>query len=87
VFICFEGIDGAGKTTQARMLYQALKDLGVKTELVADPGTTKIGTAIRQILLHNNEPITPIAQMLLNVTAIEHRLSITRWRNAVNLVV
>lgn len=65
MFICFEGIDGAGKTTQARMLYQALKDKGVKTELVADPGTTKIGTAIRQILLDNDGPITPFAQMLL----------------------
>lgn len=65
MFICFEGIDGAGKTTQARMLHQALKDKGVKTELVADPGTTQIGTAIRQILLNNDGPITPMAQMLL----------------------
>jgi dTMP kinase len=65
VFICFEGIDGAGKTTQARMLFQALKDKGVRTELVADPGTTQIGTAIRQILLNNDGPITPMAQMLL----------------------
>lgn len=65
MFICFEGIDGAGKTTQARMLFQALKDKGVRTELVADPGTTQIGTAIRQILLNNDGPITPMAQMLL----------------------
>ena len=65
MFICFEGIDGAGKTTQARMLFQSLNDMGVKTELVADPGTTQIGTAIRQILLNNDGPITPVAQMLL----------------------
>lgn len=65
MFICFEGIDGAGKTTQARMLFQALTAAGVKAELVADPGTTKIGTSIRQILLDNDGPITPIAQMLL----------------------
>lgn len=65
MFICFEGIDGAGKTTQARMLFQALKEKGYKTELVADPGTTQIGTAIRQILLNNDAPITPFAQMLL----------------------
>jgi dTMP kinase len=65
VFICFEGIDGAGKTTQARMLFQALKDKGYRAELVADPGTTQIGTAIRQILLNNDGPITPLAQMLL----------------------
>lgn len=65
MFICFEGIDGAGKTTQARMLFQALKDKGYRAELVADPGTTQIGTAIRQILLNNDGPITPLAQMLL----------------------
>ncbi len=65
MFVCFEGIDGAGKTTQARMLAQRLKQDGVPAELVADPGTTKIGTAIRQILLHNDAPISVMAQMLL----------------------
>jgi dTMP kinase len=65
VFICFEGIDGAGKSTQARMLQQHLAKDGYKVELVADPGTTKIGTAIRQLLLDNDGPITPVAQMLL----------------------
>jgi dTMP kinase len=47
------------------MLFQSLKEKGVKAELVADPGTTQIGTAIRQILLNNDGPITPMAQMLL----------------------
>lgn len=65
MFVCFEGIDGAGKTTQARMLLQRLNKEGVVAQLVADPGTTSIGTAIRQILLHNDEPISPAAQMLL----------------------
>ncbi len=65
MFVCFEGIDGAGKSTQARLLFQRLKADGVDTELVADPGTTQIGTAIRQILLHNDAPITSAAQMLL----------------------
>lgn len=65
MFICFEGIDGAGKSTQARMLVQHLADDGLRAELVADPGTTQIGTAIRQILLHNDNPISPEAQMLL----------------------
>lgn len=65
MFICFEGVDGAGKSTQARMLHQRLKAEGRDVELVADPGTTQIGTAIRQILLHNDAPITTMAQMLL----------------------
>jgi dTMP kinase len=65
MFICFEGIDGAGKSTQARMLTQRLCNAGFDAELVADPGTTSIGTAIRQILLHNDAPISSAAQMLL----------------------
>ncbi|NDD53109.1 dTMP kinase [bacterium] len=65
MFVCFEGIDGAGKTTQARMLLQRLQKDGVVATLVADPGTTQIGTAIRQILLQNDAPISSAAQMLL----------------------
>jgi dTMP kinase len=65
VFICFEGIDGAGKSTQARMLQQRLTEDGRAVELVFDPGTTQIGTAIRQILLQNDAPVSPAAQMLL----------------------
>lgn len=65
MFVCFEGLDGAGKTTQARMLAQRLNKENVATTLVSDPGTTRIGTAIRQILLDDNQPITPAAQMLL----------------------
>ncbi len=65
MFVCFEGMDGAGKSTQARMLYQRLKQDGVAAELVSDPGTTRIGAAIRQLVLENSAPITPAAQMLL----------------------
>lgn len=65
MFICFEGVDGAGKSTQARMLLQHLVADGYSAELVADPGTTQIGVAIRQLLLTNDNPITSVAQMLL----------------------
>jgi dTMP kinase len=65
VFICFEGLDGAGKTTQARMLAQRLNNEGRPTTLVADPGTTRLGQSIRGLLLESDQPITPAAQMLL----------------------
>lgn len=65
MFICFEGIDGAGKSTQVIQLARALERSGVPVEVVADPGTTRIGEAIRSILLENNEPISSAAQMLL----------------------
>lgn len=65
MFVCFEGIDGAGKSTQAELLLQDLKRRGVPAELVADPGTTKIGAAIRSLLLDSDVPISGVAQMLL----------------------
>jgi dTMP kinase len=87
VFVCFEGIDGAGKTTQARMLFQRLEQDGTPVELVADPGTTKIGTAIRQILLHNDDPISPAAQMLLFSAARAELSAYIQQRLAENFVV
>jgi dTMP kinase len=65
VFVCFEGIDGAGKTTQALNLVERLKTEGVPAERVFDPGTTRVGQAIREILLNNDEPMSRMAQMLL----------------------
>lgn len=65
MFICFEGIDGAGKSTQTRMLYERLQGQDLTVELVADPGTTRVGKAIREILLDNEAPIAAAAQMLL----------------------
>ena len=65
MFVVFEGIDGAGKTTQAKLLTQRLQADGIKAEQVFDPGTTKVGQAIRKILLETDEPMTVMAQMLL----------------------
>jgi dTMP kinase len=87
VFICFEGIDGAGKSTQARMLFQRLKVEGVPVEQVADPGTTKIGTAIRQILLQNDAPISKEAQMLLFSAARAELAAYIRQRLAEGVTV
>lgn len=87
MFICFEGIDGAGKSTQARTLYRRLKQEGVDVELVADPGTTKIGTSIRQILLDSDEPITSAAQMLLFSAARAELAAYIKTRIAAGVVV
>jgi len=50
-FIVIDGPDGCGKTTQAKLLAQWLKDNGVSAECFRDPGDTEIGEKIRQILL------------------------------------
>ncbi|RUM57553.1 MAG: dTMP kinase [Persephonella sp.] len=64
-FIVFEGIDGSGKTTQAKKLYEYLKEKGLKTVLTKEPGGTDIGKEIRKILLNKDYNIPPIAELLL----------------------
>ncbi len=49
--IVLEGIDGSGKTTQARRLHEHLKRRGVLNALFREPGGTPLGEAVRKILL------------------------------------
>ncbi|MEF3245582.1 MAG: dTMP kinase, partial [Caldisericaceae bacterium] len=51
MFITFEGIDGAGKTTQAKYVKEFLENLGYRVILTKEPGGTKFGEKIRSILL------------------------------------
>ncbi len=53
-FITFEGIDGCGKSTQVKMLVEALNKHQRKTILVREPGGTTISEEIRDILLHRH---------------------------------
>ncbi len=54
IFITFEGIDGCGKSTQVKMLVEALNKHQHKTILVREPGGTTISEEIRDILLHRH---------------------------------
>ena len=49
-FIVFEGIDGSGKTTQARMLVEYLQSIGRKAVLTAEPTDKPTGRALREAL-------------------------------------
>jgi len=66
LFITFEGPDGSGKTTQARLLYQYLQERGYPVFLTREPGGTRIGDQIREVLhsLANTEML-PQTEMLL----------------------
>lgn len=54
-FIAFEGGEGAGKSTQAEMLANALRGLGIPVDVTREPGGTPGAEAIRELLL--NPPV------------------------------
>ena len=54
-FITFEGIDGCGKSTQARSLIERLNDNDIATCFVREPGGTPVSEKIRTILLENRD--------------------------------
>lgn len=65
MFITFEGIDGSGKSTQARLLAEELKRRGLTVCRVREPGGTPLGETIRGMLLDTEASITPRAELLL----------------------
>src|SRR5690348_3447794 len=50
-FIAFEGVDGAGKSTQARRLAERLRERGVEVVEVREPGGTDAGERVRALIL------------------------------------
>ncbi len=63
MLITFEGIDGSGKSTQAELLFEHLKKLGLKVSLYRDPGSTDIAEKIREIILSFS--MDPTTELLL----------------------
>jgi len=51
LFVCFEGGEGAGKSTQSRLLNDWLEESGHTVVLTFEPGDTEVGKALRQIVL------------------------------------
>ena len=68
--ITFEGIDGSGKTTQINLLESELKQQGISTLVLREPGGTMLSEKIREILLdRDNIAPSPSAESLLFVAA------------------
>ena len=66
LFVTFEGPEGSGKSTQARMLYERLHARGYPVILVREPGGTRIGDLIRRIVLDlQHTEMAPTTEMLL----------------------
>ncbi|HEV7839699.1 MAG TPA: dTMP kinase [Gemmatimonadaceae bacterium] len=63
--IVLEGAEGAGKTTQIRILAERLATADIPSVAVREPGGTPVGDDIRGILLHPEQEITAASEALL----------------------
>jgi dTMP kinase len=66
LFITFEGIEGCGKSTQSKLLLEYLARQGYDCVHTREPGGTKAGEKIRDVLLHSKKThISDLTEMLL----------------------
>jgi len=68
VFVTFEGLDGSGKSTQARLLRDALEAEGRTVVLTREPGGTELGERVRELLL-DGPAMAPWAEAALFAAA------------------
>jgi dTMP kinase len=74
MFLVFEGIDGSGKTTQAKLLADHLKEKrGIEALLVREPGGTRLGEKLRDLVLDpSSEEIHTATEIFLFMAARSH---------------
>lgn len=86
-FIVFEGIDGSGKSTQLKLLKEKLDNLGIRSQLTAEPSPGLVGQLLRNIQkgedIQNPSPYTMAflyaADRSLHVDWIKEKLSDGVW--------
>jgi len=84
-FITFEGIDGAGKSTQIAALVGLLKARGIAVEQTREPGGTPLGEKLRALVLHEAMDLETEALLMFAsrrehlATRIRPALATGRW--------
>jgi len=68
MFVTFEGVDWSGKSTQAELLVDWLREQGRTVLSTREPGGTPVGEAVRQVVLHGHD-MTPWAEAALYAAA------------------
>jgi dTMP kinase len=72
VFICIEGLDGSGKSTQTKLLTKKLCKTGYNTIFTAEPSKGKIGHFIRKRLFEQKRLPTTAEALLFAADRVEH---------------
>ena len=76
-FITFEGGEGTGKSTQAKLLFSSIKKTSEKVILTREPGGTNIAEEIRKIIVKNNYNLNKVSELLLIYAARNEHLKDT----------
>ena len=76
-FITFEGIDGAGKSTQIDVFSAALRERGVSLVITREPGGTPLGESLRELIL-NESMERETETLLLFAARAEHLARVIR---------
>ncbi len=83
-FFSFEGIDGSGKSTVSKQVYQTLQKNGYKTMLTVEPTQTPIGSFVQQCIQTKCDPFVTTFSFLAD--RIQHCKQIQQWLDEGNIV-
>jgi dTMP kinase len=72
LFVCFEGGDGAGKSTQVRLLTELLEQRGREVVVTRQPGGTPLGAQIRELVLHGDHVAARAEALLFAADKAHH---------------
>lgn len=64
-YLAFEGIDGSGKSSLIKALSEVLSNQQVKNKIVREPGGTKVGEGVRELLLSHDYEVDALTEALL----------------------
>ena len=87
IFIAFEGGDGAGKSTQVRLLASAYALLGRSVLVTRQPGGTELGRALRDLLLHGDHMSARAEALIFAADKAQHVEEVVRPALAAGQVV
>lgn len=64
-YLAFEGIDGSGKSSLIKRLSEVLSNKQVSNKIVREPGGTKVGEGVRELLLSHDYEVDALTEALL----------------------
>lgn len=73
LFLTFEGPEGAGKSTQIQLLAAWLQEQGFSVVKTREPGGTRLGQSIRQLLLHQDQMCAEAEVVADNVRFLDRK--------------